>query len=90
MRNILLLLGILLSSTLFSQVKTSEITRSNGLNVRPKDQNLKKANQPIVLMNGIETNQQNLDYVSPESIESVSVFKGKVALEKYGRALMRV
>jgi TonB-dependent SusC/RagA subfamily outer membrane receptor len=43
-----------------------------------------KKNSPIVYVDGVLTKDYDLDKISPDQIESVTVLKNKSAIEKYG------
>lgn len=58
------------------------ITSKNpGLKIRNVDSNMKPS---IYLVNGVEKTKDEFEKIDPKSIESISVWKGKEAIEKYG------
>lgn len=80
------------SSILSAQIAPKELTRSNGLNnsaVRTeKPIRLgAKPNSPqaIILLNGKEVAYSTMNFISPNNIESMSVFKGEQAEKRLGK-----
>ncbi len=58
-----------------SKKTTSFALNSNNVSHKP---------DPIYFVDGKETNKSNLDKINPNTIESMSVFKGEDAINKYG------
>lgn len=73
-----LLLSIL---TVSAFAQTSE----NNKEKNKKDTLIKKDKAPLYIIDGKETNSQNLNDVSPNDIEKIDVLKGESATQLYGK-----
>ena len=58
--------------------------KKNELKLFREKKIVPKKNPPIVYVDGVLTKDYDLDNISPDNIESLTVLKNKSAIEKYG------
>jgi TonB family protein len=73
-----------------TEFSAKEIESKNNEGVILKEDvkiNIKSENdkQPLIVIDGVIAENQNLDKIDPETIESVTVIKNKESTEKYGK-----
>lgn len=79
---------LLISAVISAQTAPKELSRDNGLKNSPaKFEQTEKPSlpQPIILLNGKETVYSTMNFINPNNIESVSVFKGEQADKRLGK-----
>lgn len=75
---------LLISAVASAQIAPKDLSRDNGL--KYSEQTTKpNLPQPIILLNGKETAYSTMNFISPNNIESVSVFKGEQADKRLGK-----
>lgn len=74
--------GVIVIVTKENQDSEIEISGNSKIKIK-SDKDKDKDKKPLIIIDGKVSSRKNLKKLSPDSIESINVIKGKKALEKY-------